>query len=239
MGASAAPRPVPGRSCCSVNKLYLELESQNQQPVLSPEGHPSSLRALGGGGRVSPQGLNLSSAALGPPALGTAGVPTSPPWEQPHGHLPPCEITGLGPPACGFPGCWEPWSDSRPCGLGRTWVPSSWPSQGHLWVLPHLQRPSLHLCPPTAHLPPDRCHRWLGSPHHQPLTRNQRHRPATLGWSLSLFDTHPHPPHLTCYQPRRRGPGPGRTRVGMGREQQVVAVAPKTPGRTPSSQEAA
>lgn len=83
MGASAAPRPVPGRSCCSVNKLYLELESQNQEPVLSPEGHPSSLRALGAGRRVSPQGLRYSYAALGPLLWGLLMSP--PPL---HGNSP-------------------------------------------------------------------------------------------------------------------------------------------------------
>lgn len=94
MGASAAPRPVPGRSCCIVNKLY-------QEPVLSSEGYPSSLRALGGGRRVSPQGL--SQAVLGPPLWGL--LISLPPL---RGTSPMATCLPVKSQACD-PGLWVSW----------------------------------------------------------------------------------------------------------------------------------
>lgn len=71
MGVSAALGPSRVAADATQNKLYLELVSQSREPVLSPEGHPSSLARregqmegteVGGG---SPRSDSLSQAALG------------------------------------------------------------------------------------------------------------------------------------------------------------------------------
>lgn len=128
------------------------------------------------------------------PTLVTTDLPTSPPREQPHGHPMTSQARDLQP--MGFVGVGN---------LGLTTVPVALAGPGYLLHGPAKaargSSPHLHLCPPTAHLPPDGpLLAGLPTPP-APLTRNQWPPPSHSGMVSAYLTPLPTPPHLTCYQP--------------------------------------